>query len=175
MTNNSVTTILNRASQLTRNIFTFSVHNSSEETETLIRAVYRQVLGNAHVMESERLTLAESQLRNSNITVQEFIRIVGQSELYRNRFFNNCAPLRFIELNFKHLLGRAPESYQEIKQHSQILAEEGYEAEINSYLDSSEYFNAFGLDTVPYYRGNQTQIGKNNLSFTNLLALQQGD
>ncbi|MFZ4558268.1 MAG: photosystem I reaction center subunit XII, partial [Pseudanabaena sp.] len=32
---------------------------SQEDSETIIRAVYRQVLGNAYVMESERLTVAE--------------------------------------------------------------------------------------------------------------------
>ncbi len=171
---NSVTTILNRTSELEQNILSFSVHNSSEEMEILIRAIYRQVLGNAHITESERLTVAESQLKNGDISVQEFVRILAQSELYSNRFFNNCAPLRSVELNFKHLLGRAPESYEEVKQHIQILAEQGYEAEINSYIDSDEYVDAFGMDTVPFFRGNKTQTGKNNLSFTNLLALQQG-
>ncbi len=175
MINNSATAILNRASESETNIFSFSISNSLEETDTLIRAIYRQVLGNSHIMESERLTIAESQLQNGDITVKEFVRILAKSELYRNRFFYNCAPLRFIELNFKHLLGRAPENYQEVKQHTQILADEGYEAEIDSYLDIQEYSETFGVDTVPYSRGNKTQIGKNNLSFTNLLALQQGN
>jgi hypothetical protein len=145
------TTILKRTSELEKNIFSFSVHNSSEEKEILIRAIYRQVLGNAHIMESERLTVAESQLKNGDISVKEFVRILAQSELYRHRFFNNCAPLRSVELNFKHLLGRAPESYEEVKQHTQILAEEGYEAEIDSYINSDEYVDAFGEDTAPKY------------------------
>lgn len=168
------TMTLNRASEFDENIFTFSLDNSPEEIETLIRAIYRQVLGNVYVMESERLTVAESQLKNGDFTVQEFVRTLAQSELYRNLFFHNCSPFRFIELNFKHLLGRAPESYEEVQKHGQILAEEGFEAEINSYIDNPEYFQAFGLNTVPYCRGNKSQIGKNNLSFTNLLALEQG-
>jgi hypothetical protein len=93
MTNNSVTTRLNRASELTRNIFSFSVDNSSEEMETLIRAIYRQVLGNVHIMESERITVAESQLKNGDISVREFVRILAHSELYRNRFMNYAFPL----------------------------------------------------------------------------------
>ena len=100
-------------------------------------------------MESERLIAAESQLKNGELTVQEFVRTLAQSELYRNRFFDNCSPLRFIELNFKHLLGRAPESYEEVRKHSQIIAEEGFGAEIYSYLDNDQYFNAFGLHIIP--------------------------
>ena len=35
--------------------------SSSEEKQAIIRAVYRHVLGNPHVMDSERLVSAESQ------------------------------------------------------------------------------------------------------------------
>jgi len=38
---------------------------SPDEVAAVIRAVYKQVLGNPHVMESERLTTAESQLSPS--------------------------------------------------------------------------------------------------------------
>ena len=174
MSKNSVTTILNRASKFDTNILRFSIHNSVEEMDILIKAIYRQVLGNCHIMESEKLVSAESQLCNGDIAVKEFIRILAKSELYMNRFYSNCTSLRSIELNFKHLLGRAPENYEEVQQHIQILAEQGYNAEIDSYLDSDEYFDNFGTDIVPYTQGNKTQTGKNNLSFTNLLALQQG-
>ncbi len=111
---------------------------SSSEIEIVIRGVYRQVLGNAHLMESERLTAPESLLKQRDISVREFVRQVAKSELYRSRFFDNCPRYRFIELNFKHLLGRAPESYEEMTEHSQLLDRGGFEAEIDSYLDSSE-------------------------------------
>jgi phycoerythrin-associated linker protein len=42
---------------------------SSDEVATIIRAVYKQVLGNPHVMDSERLVTAESQLCNGDLTV----------------------------------------------------------------------------------------------------------
>jgi len=41
---------------------------SSEDVAATIRAVYKQVLGNPHVMESERLVTAESQLCNGDLT-----------------------------------------------------------------------------------------------------------
>jgi phycoerythrin-associated linker protein len=146
----------------------------ADEVEVVIRAVYRQVLGNAHLMENERLAEPESRLKNGDISVREFVRQVAQSELYRSRFFEPCSQLRFIELNFKHLLGRAPESHEELSLHCQIFDRGGYAAEIESYLDSDEYFYAFGEDTVPYYRGYKTQTGKNLVGFTHFFQLLRG-
>jgi phycoerythrin-associated linker protein len=73
---------------------------SAEEAETIIKAVYRQVLGNAYVMESERLTVAESQFKMGQSSVREFVRAVAKSDLYQSRFFTSCARYRAIELNF---------------------------------------------------------------------------
>ncbi|WP_323366353.1 phycobilisome rod-core linker polypeptide [Leptothoe sp. PORK10 BA2] len=151
-------------------------NGSSAAVDVVIRAVYRQVLGNAHVMESERLTVAdaESQLRHRYITVREFIRKIAKSELYRSRFFEPCSRSRLIELNFKHLLGRAPNSYNDIADHSHILDVAGFDAEIDAYLDSSEYLLAFGDNIVPYYRGHQSPTGQKVVGFANLLQLLRG-
>jgi len=62
-------------------------NHSEADVDLVIRAAYRQVLGNAHVMESERLTVAESQLKQSDISVREFVRQIALSEQYRVRFF----------------------------------------------------------------------------------------
>jgi phycoerythrin-associated linker protein len=144
---------------------------SVDDIEIVIRAVYRQVLGNAYVMESERLIVPESQLKQGIINVREFVRQLAKSELYRSRFFHNVYRYRAIELNFKHLLGRAPEDYSETTYHSNILDEQGFETDIDSYLDSDEYLKAFGENIVPYYRGYKTQTGAKILEFTNMLQL----
>ncbi|MEM6614808.1 MAG: phycobilisome rod-core linker polypeptide [Cyanobacteria bacterium P01_C01_bin.72] len=149
-------------------------NDSPSTRETIILAVYRQVLGNAYVMESERLTIPESKLKEGKIGVREFVRQVAQSKLYQSRFFDNCPRYRSIELNFKHLLGRAPDSYEETSLHSQILDRGGYIAEINSYIDSEEYQNKFGDNIVPYYCGYKTQAGKNIVGFTHLFQLFRG-
>ncbi|MEM1253544.1 MAG: phycobilisome rod-core linker polypeptide [Cyanobacteria bacterium P01_H01_bin.21] len=147
-------------------------NDSSEAIDIVIRAIYKQVLGNAHIMESERLTTLESQLKQGNISVREFVRQVAKSELYRSRFVENCYRYRAIELNFKHLLGRAPQTFEEMKVHSHILDTEGYEADIDSYVDSDEYQNAFGENIVPYYRGYGTVAGQTMLEFANMLKLR---
>ena len=81
---------------------------SKSEAKVAIDAVYRHVLGNDHLMKSERLTSAESLLGDGSISVREFVRTVAKSELYKAKFFYNNYHPRTIELNFKHLLGRAP-------------------------------------------------------------------
>lgn len=144
---------------------------SVEDADIVIRAIYRQVLGNAHVMESERLAVPESKLKRSELSVREFIRYLAKSALYRTRFFDTCYRYRSIELNFKHLLGRAPNNFAEMKFHSTILDDEGFEADIDSYLDSDEYQQAFGEMVVPYYRGINTQTGQPVVGFTNMLQL----
>jgi phycoerythrin-associated linker protein len=147
---------------------------SADEVATVIRAVYKQVLGNPHVMESERLTTAESQLACGDLTVREFVRAVARSDFYRRRYFESCAPYRFVELNFKHLLGRAPADQAELSEHICRCIEQGYEAEIDSYLDSAEYQQKFGDNTVPYYQGAKTQVGQKNVGYNRTLSLYQG-
>ncbi|OYE06863.1 phycobilisome linker polypeptide [Nostoc sp. 'Peltigera membranacea cyanobiont' 232] len=147
---------------------------SAEELEALITVIYRQVLGNAYVMESERLTVPESQFKRGEISVREFVRLVAKSELYRSRFFSNCPRYRSIELNFRHLLGRAPIDLEEMRSHSTILDEKGFEAEIDSYLDSDEYQDTFGEDIVPYIRGYKTEAFQNIVQFTHIFQLVRG-
>ncbi|ELR97449.1 phycobilisome rod-core linker polypeptide [Gloeocapsa sp. PCC 73106] len=146
----------------------------SVEIETVVRAVYKQVLGNPHVMESERLIDAESRLSNGELTVREFVRVVAKSDFYRSRYFESCPPYRFVELNFKHLLGRAPQSQAELSERIRICAEQGYEAVIDSYIDSEEYQQKFGENLVPYYQGAKSQVGNKQIAYNRTLALYQG-
>jgi phycoerythrin-associated linker protein len=154
--------------------FEYIAGSSNEEAESIIRAVYRQILGNAYVMESERATVPESQFKRGELSVREFVRAVAKSEVYRSRFFDTCPRYRFIELNFKHFLGRTPTDLEEMRKHSTILDTQGYEAEIDSYLDSDEYQNAFGEFFVPYHRGYKTQAGITMVGFTHMFAMLRG-
>jgi phycoerythrin-associated linker protein len=148
-------------------------NRSSEDVQTAIRAAYKQVLGNPHVMESERLVQAESQLANGTITVREFVRAIGQSEFYRRRYFEKCSPYRFVELNFMHFLGRAPLSQAEVSEHIVRCVEQGYAAEIDSYIDSAEYQANFGENTVPYYR-RASETGRSQIGYNRLFAVDRG-
>ncbi|MCT0249632.1 phycobilisome linker polypeptide [Synechococcus sp. CS-205] len=149
-------------------------HGSEQDTNTILRAVYQQVLGQQYVMASERLNGAESLFRNGDLNVRELVRTVAKSGLYRSRFFENCNPYRFIELNHKHLLGRAPQNKAEMLHHFTILQEQGYDAEIDSYIDSNEYQERFGLDGVPYLHGWDYSKGHEGRQFSWLMQLARG-
>ena len=147
--------------------------DTADTINGLIRATYRQVMGNPHLMESERAMSAESKFAEGYLSTRELVRAIALSPEYSRRFFETNAPYRFVELNFKHLLGRAPTSQAELSEHIQILANDGYEAEINSYLDSAEYQSTFGEDTVPYMRVLSEQ-GRSQLAFNRHLSLAEG-
>jgi phycoerythrin-associated linker protein len=147
---------------------------SNDDAETLIKAVYRQVLGNAYVMESERQVVPESQFKRGELSVREFVRAIAKSDLYRSRFFESVPRYRYIELTFRHLLGRAPSSFEEMKAHSAVLDTEGYEADIDSFLDSDEYQSNFGENFVPYIWGWKTEAYTHMVSFTHLFQLVRG-
>ena len=147
---------------------------SDQDKSTIIRAVYQQVLGHQYVMASERLNGAESLFRNGYLSVRELVRMVAKSGLYRQKFFENCNPYHFIELNFKHLLGRAPQNRDEMLHHFTILQEQGYDAEIDSYIDSAEYQERFGEEVVPYLHGWDYSAGQQGLQFSYMLQLTRG-
>ena len=143
--------------------------------EQIIRAVYKQVLGNAYVMESERQLVAESQFKLGEISVRELVRRIAKSDLYRGRFFETCARYRYIELAFRHLMGRAPIDFQEMRDHSERLDAKGYDADIDSFLDCDDYQNAFGEWIVPYQRGWKTESCTTLQEFTWSFQLLRGN
>jgi phycocyanin-associated rod linker protein len=147
---------------------------TEDDIRDVIRAAYRQVLGNDHLMQSERLISAESLLRQGQITVREFVRAIALSELYRQKFFHSNQQTRFIELNYKHLLGRAPYDESEIAYHVNLYIQQGYTAEINSYIESSEYQIHFGEAVVPYYRGFSSQLGQKTVAYNRMFQLYKG-
>ena len=147
--------------------------SSPEDKQAIIRAVYKQVLGNPHVMDSERLVTAESQLCDGSISVREFVRAVAKSDFYKARYFESCAPYRFVELNFQHILGRAPASQAEVSAHIRRCNEAGYDAEIDSYVDSDEYQESFGENIVPFAR-DKSEAGRKQVVYNRNFAVNRG-
>jgi phycocyanin-associated rod linker protein len=147
---------------------------TQDEAKAVIQAVYRQLLGNDYVMASERLISAESLLKNGYISVREFVRAVAKSSLYKEKFFQSNFQTRVIELNYKHLLGRAPYDESEVTLHLDLYQSQGYDADIDSYIDSEEYAVSFGDNVVPYYRGFSTQPGQKMVGFPRMFQLYRG-
>ena len=150
-------------------------YSTPSDIDAVILAVYQHVLGNPHLLTSERLVIAESLLRDRKITVQEFVRQVAKSELYKEKFFSNNFQSRTIEHNYMHLLGRAPYAQSEISDHLNLYETKGFDADIDSYINSPEYQVNFGENIVPYYRDLVTTgVGQRSVGFTRLLQLYRG-
>jgi phycobilisome core-membrane linker protein len=128
--------------------------NNKSEVQNVIRATYRQIFERdiEPYIVNNRFTDLESKLRNGEINLKEFIEALGGSELYIKEFYTPYPNTKVIELGTKHFLGRAPKDQAEIRQYNKILASEGIRAFIGAMVNSTEYAQLFGEDTVPYRR-----------------------
>ncbi|QNJ30945.1 rod linker polypeptide (Lr)/ C-phycoerythrin class I-associated (CpeE) [Synechococcus sp. PROS-9-1] len=145
-----------------------------DHSRDVIKRIYRQVFGNRHLMELDVNTSLEALFINGDLTVQGFVTALAQSETYKKLFLERNSPYKFVELNFKHLLGRAPHGQSEIMEHVKLLSDEGYETEIASYTYSAEYLTAFGIDQVPYSRGSNTMQGGSTINYARTNAFEVG-
>ena len=142
--------------------------------DEVIQSIYKQVFGNRHLMELDINKSLEALFMNGDLTVQGFVTALAQSETYKKLFLQPNSPYRFVELNFKHLLGRAPNDQKELMAHVRLMSEEGFEAEIASYTYSEEYLENFGVDQVPYNRSKQTNPGGRTINFSRADAVEVG-
>jgi phycoerythrocyanin-associated rod linker protein len=147
---------------------------NEDDLQMVFRAAYTHIFGRQGIYANEKFTSAESLLRNGKIDVRQFIETLAKSDFYKESFFQSNSQVRFIELNYKHLLGRAPYEQSEIAYHTDLYAASGYDAEIESYIYSSEYETAFGSYTVPYYRGFSSIPGMKTVGYNRIFALHRG-
>ena len=130
----------------------FSTENllSATDMDILIEVAYRQIF--FHAFASDREPVLESQLRNGQITVREFIRGLLLSDTYKNSFYKLNSNYRFVEQCIQRVLGRDVYSEREKIAWSIVVATKGMQGFIAELLDSEEYLDHFGYDTVPYQR-----------------------
>jgi phycobilisome core-membrane linker protein len=117
----------------------------------VIQGAYRQVFGR-DVFEGQRITVAESALLSGAITMREFIRQLAKSKLFRSMFWEPLYVTKAIEYIHRRLLGRPTYGRQEMNHYYDISANQGFYALIDEMIDSPEYMQTFGEDTVPYER-----------------------
>ena len=123
------------------------------EKNTVISACYRQIF-QRDIVQAYNLKISdlESKVKNGEITMKEFIRFLGKSYLYRKEFFEPFVNSRVVELSFRNFLGRGPGSLYEFRKYFAILSSRGLEGLIDAIINSTEYADYFGEETVPYLR-----------------------
>lgn len=123
---------------------------SATDLDILIAAAYRQIF--FHVFAADRERFLESQLRNGQITVRDFIRGLLLSDRYKRSFYDLNSNYRFVEQTVQRVLGRNVYDNREKLAWSIVVATKGIQGFVDELLNSDEYLEAFGYDTIPYQR-----------------------
>lgn len=131
-------------------IFTTDNLLSRTEMDALIAAAYRQIF--FHAFAADREVALESQLRNGQITVRDFIRGLLLSNTFIDSFYNKNSNYRFVEHCVEKVLGRRVYSEREKIAWSAIVMSKGVKGFVDELLNSDEYIENFGENTVPYQR-----------------------
>ncbi len=121
-----------------------------EALNTVIESSYRQIY--FHAFKVDRDPGLESQLRNGQLTVREFIRALCLSDTFTRSFYNLNSNYRVARHLVEKLLGRRVHGKSEEIAWAAILMTRGVKGMVDDILDSQEYLEAFGTDTVPYQR-----------------------
>ncbi len=127
---------------------------SATEKNDVVKAAYRQVF-ERDITRAYSLSVSdlESKVKNNDISMKEFVRRLAKSPLYRKNFYEPYCNSRVVELAFRHVLGRGPSSQEEFSRYFAIVTQKGLGGLIDALVDSSEYSDYFGEETVPYIRG----------------------
>ncbi len=133
-------------------VYTTENSLSSSEIDELIIAAYRQIFHEQQMLVSNRQLALESQLKCRQITVREFIRGLATSDSFRRLNFDVNNNYRFVELCVQRILGRRVYGDREKIAWSIVLATKGLQDFINALVNSDEYTECFGDNTVPYQR-----------------------
>ena len=113
----------------------------------VINRCYRQIY--FHAMSSDRDRYLESQLRNGSITVRDFIRGLLLSDRFMRGYVACSNNYRLVEQVIGRALGRKVRDNTEKLTYSIVIAEKGFESFVDLVLNSEEYMQRFGYDTVP--------------------------
>lgn len=118
--------------------------------ESQIAQAYKQIF--FHAFKVDREPALESQLQNGQITMRDFVRGLLLSRKFRDDFYRCNSNYRMVEQVVNRVLGRPVHGNQERLAYSIMIAQHGLGAFIDSLLDSEEYMDTFGYNTVPFQR-----------------------
>jgi len=126
------------------------IETYSSEVDALIDKAYRQIF--FHAMNSDRDIYLESQLRNGEITIRDFIRGLLLSRRFSEGYFNCSSNYRMVDQVVGRVLGRPVHGDAERRAWSIVIAQKGFKAFVDQILDGDEYMSSFGYDRVPQQR-----------------------
>nr|YP_009244248.1 phycobilisome core-membrane linker protein [Gelidium vagum]AMK96490.1 phycobilisome core-membrane linker protein [Gelidium vagum] len=130
-----------------------NIENSLINTDQIIRVIYLRIFGR-FVYNEELLILKKNEnlFKDNQISVKEFVRLLVKSSVFRSLYWEPFYICKAIEYIHNRIMGRPTYGRQEINQYFDIVYKQGYYQMIDSIIDSSEYNESFGENTVPYER-----------------------
>ncbi|MBD2433755.1 MULTISPECIES: phycobilisome rod-core linker polypeptide [Fischerella] len=126
--------------------------SSFSDMQDIIWAAYRQVFSEHEILKFNRQKHIESQLKNGSLTVRDFIRGLAKSEAFYRLVVSVNNNYRLVDICLKRFLGRSAYNKEEEIAWSIVIATKGFDGFVDALLDSDEYTEAFGDNTVPYQR-----------------------
>jgi len=132
----------------------YTAENLAQGTEMdeIIWACYRQIFNEQQILTFHREVVLESQLKNRQITIKQFIRGLLLSDSFRRLVYESNSNYRFVELCIQRVLGRQVYNDREKLAWSIVLATKGLNGFVHQLLNTDEYLDNFGDDIVPYQR-----------------------
>jgi len=127
-----------------------TIGRNATSPDDLIEQAYRQIF--FHAFKVDREPVLESQLRSGQITTRDFVRGLLLSAKFRNDFYRCNSNYRVVDQIVGRVLGRSVHGDKERIALSILIAEHGLPGLVDHLLDSPEYLEAFGTNTVPYQR-----------------------
>jgi phycobilisome rod-core linker protein len=127
-----------------------AIGRNAARVDELIEQAYRQIF--FHAFKVDRDPVLESRLRSGQITMRDFVRGLLLSSKFRNDFYRCNSNYRMVDQIVGRVLGRPVHGEQERIALSILIAQKGLPGLVDHLIDSEEYTQAFGLDTVPYQR-----------------------
>ena len=120
---------------------------ATDVTSEIIEKCYRQIY--FYAMNCDRDWFLESQLRSGSICVRDFIRGLLLSDRFYRGYVECNGNDRVVEQVIGRVLGRPIYGPDEVNSWSIVIAEQGFAAFVDAILESSEYFDRFGIDGIP--------------------------
>nr|UAD88805.1 phycobilisome rod-core linker polypeptide [Gracilariopsis chorda]BDI63163.1 phycobilisome rod-core linker polypeptide [Gracilariopsis chorda] len=125
---------------------------TAAEMDEIIWAAYRQIFSEHQILNKTTQPFLESQLRFNQIKVKDFIKGLLLSNPFRTFNYNVNNNYRFVEMCIQRVLGRDVYNEREKLAFSIIIGSKGIEDFFDTLLNSDEYLENFGDNTVPYQR-----------------------
>ena len=130
--------------------YSLEIADDRDNFDTVVEAGYRQIF--FHAFKTDRDVNLESQLKDGQITVRDFIRGLLLSERFQQGYYQCNTNYRMVDQVVGRVLGRPVHGGAERRAWSIVIGEKGFTAFVDALLDSSEYMDSFGYDLVPQQR-----------------------